>query len=139
MLTVTLKNQTYQIEKLSTMEQFHVARRLGPILAVMGITVDTVRKGFDFDLEDMKASLGPVSQIVAYMTKDDSEEIIFGCLVAVKRKQSTGLAPVCNDKRQLMFDDIDMAVMLRLVIAVIKYNLQNFMLGLIDGEGSTSS
>jgi len=69
----------YQIGKLNALQQFHITRRLGPILAAMGVPLLKLKMGSTMDLEDFAPLLGPVSDMMAKMSNEDSEYIIFTC------------------------------------------------------------
>ncbi len=74
----------------------------------------------------------PVSKIMAQMSDEDSNYIILTCLSVVRREDKGGkMAPVVTESGLFMFSqDMDMAVMLRLVVEVLKENLGNFLMGL---------
>lgn len=125
----------YQVEKLNALKQLHVARRLGPMLVVAGVTVDMVRDGMKLDLDDVVALVGPVMEILSRMPDDEVEYIIFACLGAAKRLQGDAWAPLMtSDGKQLMFADMDMPAMVRVVLEVIKENLGPFLKGLAGGQ-----
>lgn len=128
---------SYRITKMTAMSQFHVSRRLGPILATMGISLQTLSGGFKPDVMDFAAVLGPATAVMAKMTDEDANYIIFNCLSVVTRKQGDGWAAVSTDSG-LMFDDIEMPEMIRLVVDVLHFNLGNFLQGLVDDASSPS-
>lgn len=138
---IEVKGITYSVGKLNALTQFHISRRVAPILASMGISLAALKAGAKISVEDMAVSLGPVSEVLANMSDEHVEYIIATTLAVVRRKQSTDAqgkatwAPVARGA-QLMFDDIDMAAMLRLVVAVLQENLANFLREL--GEPATS-
>jgi hypothetical protein len=134
MSTITVKGETYECGKIPALAQFHVVRRLGPMLVVAGISVEMLRNGMKVELDDIVTMAGPVMELLAKMSDEDSEYIIFTCLAAVKRQQGTAFAPItAKDTKALMFMDIDMPVMLRLVIEVMKENLGGFLTELEEG------
>lgn len=131
----------YRVGKLSAMDQFHVTRRLGPCLVVAGISVDMLSKGMKVQLDDMVAMAGPVMTFLAKMSDEDVNYCILTCLRVVQRLEGTAWAPCLSagTPPQFMFADMDMPVMLRLVMEVLKTNLANFLTGLSDGLLSPSS
>ncbi len=60
------------------------------------------------------------------LTEDDTEAIIHPCLAVVSRRHMDGWVPVFT-KGELMFDDIDLLVMLQLVARVVADSLGNFL------------
>jgi hypothetical protein len=137
-MNLTIANQTYRIGKLNALTQFHVVRRLGPVLATMGVSMGMLKQGASLTTEGFMDLLGPITGVLAQMSNEDTDYIIFTCLSAVTRQQGdTGYAPVSTAGR-LMFEDIDLPAMLRLVVEVLKVNLGNFLMEL-PGETNTAS
>lgn len=137
---LTLGDRVYRIGKLNAMQQFHLVRRLGPVLVVAGVTLDMLRKGMKIDLGDIVAMAGPVMDIMSKMPDDEAEYLVFLCLGCCQIKQGNAFAPMMTpDGKKLMFADIEMPEMLRVVIEVLKDNLGNFLKGLGDELTSQSS
>lgn len=124
---ITLGEHQYTIGKINPMKQFHIARRLAPALAAVGLTVAQLKelKG----LEDLAAVLGPLSGVAAAMSDEDAEYVIYTCLSAVQRVQPDGRgAPVTvNGEKRLMFEDMGMPQMLMLTFQVVRENMGGFM------------
>lgn len=145
MKAIELNGQTYSIGTLNALQQFHVSRRIAPVLASMGITLTALRTGgaTKFTAEDFAVSMAPVAEVMANMSDETVEYILSTCLGAVKRKQGeaagkTSWAPVATGS-QPMFQDIDMLVMLRIVVAVLQENLMSFLKELPELGPSESS
>lgn len=136
----TPEERTYQIDKLDAMKQFHLVRRLGPVLVVAGVTLDMLHRGMKIELGDIVAMAGPVMEIMSKMPDDEAEYLVFLCLGVVKIKQANGWAPMTTpDGKKLMFGNLEMPEMLRVVIEVLKDNLGNFLTGLRGELTSQSS
>lgn len=152
----------YTIGRLNAVDQFHVSRKIAPIVPQLLPIIAEVAKG---DLtkaiaaieenekkvkkaeesgEDEKTSLeldaipdlgdlkplaeafSPLMEVFASMPEENVNFIIYKCLSVVKR----GGAVVCRNNT-IMFDNLDMTEILPLVIATIRLNLGNFILGLL--------
>lgn len=129
--------------KMDAMVQFHCTRRLGPALAVCGVTIKMVLEGVAVPPEQLAVVAGPVMEVVSKMTDEDVEYVIFACMRCVERFDGQRWAPVLaltphGDGRALMFQDIEQAELIRLTIEVLRDNLVNFARGLSAG-GSTSA
>lgn len=137
---VEIKNQGYEIGSLPALTQFHVVRRLAPMIGAVGMDAATLKSAAS--LKDFSEFIAPVVDQLARMTDEDANYVIFSCLAVVKRKAASdgSLARVvASDGRSLMFDDIDMTVMVRLVVEVLKVSLSGFFseLGAVsDSPGS---
>jgi hypothetical protein len=113
---------SYRIDKLDAMKQFHVARRLAPVMGKLAGNI-----GADKDA-DLFAMLGPVSEAVAEMRDEDANYVISTCLSVCSRPNphGTGFSPVAAPNGRIMFQDVELPQMLQLVWAVIEENLGGF-------------
>lgn len=136
--TTDINGQTYRLGKLGALPQFHISRRLSPLLAVAGTSLAGLKLSLDTDVSEFASILEPVTEIIAKMPEEDVNYILFTCLNVVARKQGEQWAPITRTG-QLMFEDIDMPTMLQIVFGVLKNNLGNFMKGLGGAEPSPSS
>jgi len=113
---------TYRSGKMDTFKQFHVSRRLVPILGNVAGAVSG-----EASFEDL---VQPLMAGIAAMTDADCDFILEACLKVVQRQQGTNWAPIYAGTNQaLMFDDIDMSVMLQIAGKVIQDNLSGFFPG----------
>lgn len=117
---IVIGDHTYRIGKLNAMQQWHVARRMMPVVMAMGSGVISAMNTPDEAAGDMLLdAFGPVADALAKMSDADTEYVINTCLSVCQRKQSEQYAPV-RSSGGLMFTDIDMQVMMKLAMAVIK-------------------
>ena len=126
MSTVEIKGVSYQIGTLDAMKQFHVSRRIGPILAAMGVSIEELSKnGGNLDEGGMMEVMGPVMTVVSKMDDETVEYIIKTCLEVVSRQEGDRWAKVQVNGR-LMYADIGMPEMLQLTVETVKGNLGSF-------------
>ena len=123
---LSLGQDLYQIGRLPALAQFHVTRRVAPILANMGVSViDSLRPTGKLSEDDMVSVMGTAAEVVSKMTDTDVNYVIFTCLSVVRKKQESVWAAVVNGQ-QFMFQDMDMQLMMKLTVAVLKENLSGF-------------
>ncbi|HEJ2444113.1 phage tail assembly chaperone [Burkholderia multivorans] len=151
---IELNGTRYAIGKLSAMQQFHVSRRIAPIIPPM---IPVLLQFYDEmdktavtpadekqDVLTLVNSIAPVLQPFADALaglKDEDAEYVFGtCLSVVERWQGAGWAKVWNAVHKTsMFDDIGIDVMLPLVVRVVVANLGSFISGLLTSQASSPS
>lgn len=126
MKQVIIKGQTYGVGTLDALRQFHITRRIAPIIMSGGVSLLTLRQEANIPMEDMFAGLSPMASVLANMSDADTEYILATCLSVVTRKQGETWAPVAHGA-QPMFADVDMMAMIRLAVAVIMENLAGFI------------
>lgn len=116
-----INDQQYRSGKLNARQQFHVARRLAPVLGGLAGAV----QGGDKDFGKL---LQPITEAIAGISDADSDYILDTCLSVVKRQQGTAWAAVFVNGAQ-MFDDIDLGALLQIAAKVIQENLGGFFQG----------
>lgn len=136
-----LGGHTYRIRKLPAMQQFHVHRRIAPLLPPLLPAFSTIVKqrkeggnAMDF-LESLAPLLQPVADALADL-KDEHAEFVYGnCLSAVQRKDGKGWANIyILSTGSLMFQDIDAVQQIRMVVRVIQDSLGPFIQGLLTAQ-----
>ena len=117
-----LEGRTYRANKIDARTQFHIVRRLAPVLGEIAPALQG-KGGLD--------ALPPLANAVAKLTDSDADYVIFGLLRAVVRKQDQGLGwgPVATGE-QLMYDDITMPLMLKLAWQSFSFNMSGFFAAL---------
>jgi hypothetical protein len=136
-----LEGTWYRTGKLDAFKQFHLFRKLMPLFSGMGETAATQVARAATTTGDSNAvrwaSFGPVAQAIADMSQQDSEFIIKTCLAVCLRKNPVGQwVRLATPQGDLMFEDIDLGVMLQLSFAVIQDNLAPFFPGRsLNGSG----
>lgn len=120
----------YQLSKVNAFKQFHIVRRLSPILGdLMSVAPEMkqVKSAGDGAEADQLAKVAqPIMQGLSKLKDEDAEFVMFGLLNAVEFDQgAAGWSKVAIDKN-LMMGDIDLPTMLNLAGRAFMYNLQSF-------------
>lgn len=131
----------YKTGRLDGFQQFHIVRRIAPLLVGIG---DIYQKMGKYDeqswqLEDLISKFGGLANILVQMSDEDVDHIIKMCLGVCKRQDSGGWAPVTSQTGSLMFQDIDMMVMLSLTYRTIQENLGGFIKGASTPQSENQS
>ncbi|WP_175788110.1 phage tail assembly chaperone [Burkholderia cenocepacia] len=164
---IELSGKRYQIGKLNAMQQFHVSRRIAPIIpsiipvlmkfyaeversrnAAANAALGALAAGEDASAAEQRGVLGLVDSIAPVLQpfadalaslKDEDAEYVFGtCLSVVERQHQNGWAKVWSAAHKTsLFDDMDMGSMLPLVVRVVVENLGPFINGLLTSQASS--
>lgn len=136
MSEIEIKGLTYRVGKMDPRKQFHVARRLTPVLGAIMTHLPAAKTAANGEAEtpeapamdDQLAVLGPMATVVAAMPDADVDYILAACLAVCARQNpgGTGWSNIQAANGALMFSDIDMPTMLQLVWVVIQDNLSGF-------------
>jgi len=119
-----LNGQTYRTGKIDARSQFHIVRRLAPVL---GEIAPAAAGGNMGGLD----ALPPLANAIAKLSDADADYCLFGLLAVVSRKQpqGTGWGPVSTGNT-LMYADIDMVGMLQLAWKALEFNMSGFFAAL---------
>lgn len=145
---IQLGGNAYSIGRLTAKQQFHVSRRIAPIIPPLIPVFMKLAKttggaagaigALTGDLDGFGQALQPFADALAAMNDADADYVMDNCLTAVQRQQPTGWARVMSpEQKTLMFQDMDMAVILPLVVQVIVANLGPFIQGLLTSQASS--
>ncbi|HAW2832183.1 TPA: hypothetical protein JLR02_000789 [Escherichia coli] len=124
-----IKGHEYRISRLGVFEQLKVTRKLLPLLSGLLSGPDGLRAAFtDTGVgPDVFDSVLPrIASELSALSDEDTDAIIQPCLAVVARRNGKNWTPVFRSG-ELMFDDIDLMVMLRLVARVVADSLGNFL------------
>ncbi|MDQ8033240.1 MAG: hypothetical protein REJ50_14600 [Bordetella sp.] len=137
---IELSGNRYSIGKLSAKQQFHLSRRIAPIIPpLIPVYQRLARSGASLaeDGQALSEMLQPFMDSLASMADADADQVFDLCLSVVQRHQGASWANVWNAQHGVcLFQDMDLGVVLPLVVRVITANLGPFMLGLLTSQGS---
>lgn len=125
-----IDGQQYRVEQVDAFLQLQVARRLMPLQIAMGLSFSKIGAAMQADDAKVIEFLGgPIAEFVSKMPHEDFEFITHTAAGAAKRQQGDRWAPVMVAGR-LMFQDIAMKVLLRIIVEFVKENTGDFFAGL---------
>ncbi len=131
MREIEINGNNYQIGTLDAFKQFHVARRIAPVLFTLSSgTLELIKAGSssdDLSEMDILKAVGPMVDVISKMSDADSQYVLTTCLSVCSRQSGNGWQRVCVDGGSMMFSDITLHVMLQLAVTVIQDNMGNFM------------
>lgn len=127
-----IDGHTYRIGKLDAYKQLHVTRKLAPALWAFGSAATGAADATGKVAEEIAlTAMRPVAEAISKLTDEDTEYVVNTCLRVVQRKEGENAwQPVkVGNGNKLMFEDIGLDTMLKIVFAVIQENLGNFFPG----------
>lgn len=140
-----INGMRFQIRPMPPREQFHVARRLAPLVGrmsdgILALLDDSKPKSET--MAKLAGAIGPLTDALAFMPNDVVDYILDACLVCVDRMDDTDQQwhPIYVKQPKgtiRMYQDIDAMMELELVEKVIRANLAPFIARL-SGESESS-
>ncbi len=130
---ITIAGNTYRYGKLNAFAQFHLERRIMPLVfSAFPVFFGAADKKEDsvVSFKDILEKSKPLADILSKMSDEDADYITRTCLSVIQRKQGMEWVSVMSDGH-LMFDDLDAFETVLLSFFVIRRNLANFMQKLV--------
>lgn len=141
MAEFSVNGQSYRSAKIDAMRQFHLSRKLAPIIPTLipvflQLAETTKASGKPLSGDDMSSLSGllePFAEGIASMSDEHAEYILGTCMSVVQRQQGTAWMAVWNSGQKVcMFDDIDAGAMIQIGFQVIRESLGPFISGLLS-------
>lgn len=131
----------FKLRKIDALKQFHIARRISPILADLMPALSQmakVDKNKALSEEDRLAQFAqlaePLFKGFAKLSDEESDKLLNGLLTAVEMKQPAGNWAKLSNGSMLMFSDLDLAVLLNAAGRAFAFNMQGFFSALQRGS-----
>lgn len=132
--------EAYRIGVINAEEQFHIFRRLAPMVATMGVEMlrllSRQQDTAEMSKTDWMVTVAPVIGEMARMPQEDVDYVIKHSLKVVRRRDGDMWAPLLNASGSLMYQNLSMPAMLRLIFEVLRHNLDDFFPEPQDGPAS---
>ncbi len=111
---------TYRAGRLDARTQFHVVRRLAPVVSALGIVLPLLNAASPI------AVMEPLLKAIGEMKDEDADYVLSKCLAVVQRVTPEGIFAVRGGHGRLNYDDISMPEMVTIAWHVIEGNLKSF-------------
>lgn len=124
----------FKLNKIDAFKQFHIVRRIAPILADLLPAMKDIQKVAKADssmtetqkLEEFAKIGTPLMNGVSKLSDEDANRVLFGLLSAVEMQQSTGNWTKIATDSMLMIQDLELPVMLQIAGRAFAFNLAGF-------------
>lgn len=132
---VTLGADVYRIGKINAWTQFHVVRRLTPLLTAMAAAIREKKKPLltspdpdEAGMEKMMEGMVAMAEVLATMKDEDCDYVIRACLSVCQKKQGNMWSSMLSSDGHLMFsENTSLSNLLKLTSATLQHQE-----GLID-------
>lgn len=131
-METTIENVTYRIDKMPVRTQFHVLRKIGPLLTKLdklpGLFMLAQKTGMSKDELAMVLfnAISPMLNALADLPQEDADFVMDQCLLVVHRKdEASGKFSPLFTGAMLMFP-MELPLMMTVVFEVLKHNYDNF-------------
>ncbi len=124
--------RNFKLNKIDAFKQFHIVRRLGPILGDIIPVAQQMSKSKkenlseDETFESLAKLAGPIMSGLAKLSDEDSNLVLLGLCSAVEMQQAQGNWARVATQAGLMFQDLELPVLLQIAGKSFMYNLSGF-------------
>lgn len=124
--------RNFKLCKINPFKQFHIVRRVGPILAelipaMQGFAGKDVTKLSQEDkLKSLENIASPVMQGLSKLSDSEADHVLFGLLSSVEVQQPAGNWGKVATESMLMMQDLELPVLLNIAGRAFMYNLSGF-------------
>lgn len=138
-----INGQKFRSAKLNAIEQFHVFRKLAPVLGAAGAMIGALKPG-GLGATSID-TLMPLVHAIAELPEADCDAVLSKCLSVVQRgvetSAGTAWANIWSvEAKRMMSDDINDAVtMIQIAVHVIQDNIGNFSNALPSGSTGSAT
>lgn len=140
---VTIKDVQYQAKKMPPRQQFHVLRRLTPLMTAAGpaaLMLLDDSKNKDEVMATIIDTIGPIAQVLSSLPDEQLDYVLDACMLVCERLDIDNkwhpVAMTGPRGIQRMYSDIDSSVEMRLAVEALKVNAAGFF-GQLSGEGAS--
>lgn len=149
MAEFVVEGNTYRAGRINALEQFHIVRRLAPVVAELAPALqklgpisalkDEAQAEAALERVGLDEVLGPLALAFGKLSDEDANYVLLGLLRACSRREPNGLgwSPVAS-VGGIMFADVSMPGLLQLGWAVFRENLQGFFAAARSGSPGAS-
>jgi len=130
-------SRRFKLNKIDAFKQFHIVRRIAPILAyllpalkdVQGVSANAELSESE-KLDQFAKIAAPLMNGLSKLSDVDADKVLYGLLSSVEVQQATGnWAKVANES-MLMMNDMELPILLQIAGRAFMFNLSGFFAGL---------
>lgn len=128
MANFEINGHNYTSVKMNAFTQFHIARRLTPIFSSLAEAFKKVKFDKEGKIENPIDIFEPVAQAFSALKDTDADYVLHTCLATCQRQNNNLWSNVMSGGN-MMFQDIDLQIMLQITWNVLQDNFASFFSG----------
>lgn len=126
-----ISGKKFKVSKINVMKQYHVVRRIAPILGEMIPSIKSIaKKSENLSQEEMLDQaaeiLTPIMNGLSKLSDKDSDFVLFTLLSAVEVQQEAGNWARLVQNDSLMFDTFELPILLQAAGRSFVFNMSGF-------------
>lgn len=130
----TVGEHKFQLNKIDAFKQFHIARKLSPVLSevipilqkISKLKMDGMSEEAKFEAIASTDGISKVLECIANLSDEDSERVLKGLCSAVEMQQKHGNWARVVVGNVLAFEDLGLPTLLQIAGRSFAYNMADF-------------
>jgi len=129
----SIGDRAFKVSKINAMKQYHIVRRIAPILSEMLPAMKDIAKiksstemSQDDQLDQAAKIAGPIMMGLSKLSDKDSEFVLYALLSAVEIRQAEGNYAFIVRDSMLMFENLELPILLQAAGRSFMYNMAGF-------------
>lgn len=124
--------RNFKLNKINAFKQFHIVRKMAPILADLLPAMGDVQKVNKSEIsesekfEELAKIAAPFMLGISKLSDEDADKVLYGLLSSVEIQQPAGNWARVSTDTMLMMQDLDLPVLLQLAGRAFMFNLAGF-------------
>ena len=130
-------SKKFKLCKIDAFKQFHIVRRIGPLLADLLPAMKDAQKLKSLDslsesdkLDQLAKFAAPIMLGLSKLSDQDADLVLFGLLSSVEVQQPGGNWAKVSTQTMLMMQDLELPILLQIAGRAFMFNLAGFFAGL---------
>lgn len=125
-------SKKFKLSKIDAFKQFHIVRRIGPLLsellpAMKGMQkTDLEKLPEDKKFDEIAKIAGPIMLGLSKLSNADADHVLFGLLSSVEVQQDAGNWARVATSSMLMIQDLELPTLLQIAGQAFMFNLAGF-------------
>lgn len=129
----SIGGKQFKLSKMDAFKQFHIVRRVGPILAELVPALGNSKKLQNLDnaseedkFDAIAKFAGPVMSGLSKLSDADADLVLHGLLSSVEIQQPMGGWARVSQNNMLMMQDLELPILLQIAGRAFMFNLSGF-------------
>lgn len=133
----SIGGRNFKLRKINALKQFHIARRIAPILADVLPALGDIQRVAKLEglseserLDEFAKIAAPFMVGISKLSDVDADKVLYGLLSSVEMQQAAGNWANVSTDTMLMIQDLELPQLLQIAGRAFAYNLSGFFTAL---------
>lgn len=127
-----INGKKFKLSKINALKQFHIVRKIGPILTELLPALQELQKSDiqklseNENLESLSKFVTPIMNGLSKLSDAEADKVLYGLLSSVEVQQPAGNWSRVSTDTMLMMQDMELPILLQIAGRAFMFNLSGF-------------